>query len=514
MKADLSRAGLLIYLASFSPIQAAEFMGLGHLDGGGYRWSGSRAYDVSADGSVVVGQSNSDMDFPSLTVSGEPFRWTVAGGMESLGSISGGAFEGGANAVSADGSVIVGYDYSDPRYHAFRWTARDGRQILRLPPDSPYESQSAYSVSADGGVIVGNSFIPYFDDEYAAFRWTAQTGTARIPHTGGTSAGAVSADGEVVVGQIYPISLRYAAAWTEEGDWNQLRLKDPVMAWIVDDGWTLLEAGASLTESLASAASADGNVIVGIYDYTSVYPTALRWTASGDLDFLTDPDSDVFSHANDVSADGRVVVGTLGARLLDSGAEDHAYLWDEANGVRLVADVLSAEGMDLTEWELYTAKAVSADGTFIVGSGINPHGINEAWIANLGSEPVITPVPDIKINGADGPLTLTKGDQILLSLHLDTNGRSEPADWWLIGFSPYGTLYWTPRTSWTYQRLPAYQGRLRDLQDFRLPVISAEELAPGPYRLVFGVDLKMDGVIRRTRPPYAYSDYIDVMIVH
>ena len=54
---------------------ASLFMGLGDLPGGGFS---SFAYDVSADGSIVVGQG--------LSASGaEAFRWTMADGMIGLG---------------------------------------------------------------------------------------------------------------------------------------------------------------------------------------------------------------------------------------------------------------------------------------------------------------------------------------------------------------------------------------------------------------------------------------------
>ena len=44
----------------------------------------------------------------------------------------------------------------------------------------------------------------------------------------------------------------------------------------------------------------------------------------------------------------------------------------------------------------------------------------------------VVPVPDIKINKSDGPLTLTGEDTIQLSLHLDNNARTDFADWWLV----------------------------------------------------------------------------------
>ena len=59
------------------------------------------------DGSVIVGQSESDLSF-------EPFRWTSAGGIAPLRTLAGGAVSGSALDVTGDGKTVVGYAYSTP----------------------------------------------------------------------------------------------------------------------------------------------------------------------------------------------------------------------------------------------------------------------------------------------------------------------------------------------------------------------------------------------------------------
>jgi len=94
----------------------ASFQGLGDMPGGVFN---SRAFDVSADGSTVVGYS--------ISASGtEAFRWTLSGGMVGLGDLPGSSFESKANAVSADGSTIVGIGISASGPEAFRWTLSGG----------------------------------------------------------------------------------------------------------------------------------------------------------------------------------------------------------------------------------------------------------------------------------------------------------------------------------------------------------------------------------------------------
>jgi probable HAF family extracellular repeat protein len=81
---------------------------------------GSAAYDVSANGSVVVGDS---ADASGMN---RAFKWTAAGGMQNLSTIYGGSLGSGsyfvyANAVSADGLHIVGYGYNrrNSRYEGY-----------------------------------------------------------------------------------------------------------------------------------------------------------------------------------------------------------------------------------------------------------------------------------------------------------------------------------------------------------------------------------------------------------
>jgi uncharacterized membrane protein len=117
--------------------------GLGFLSG----TSSSKALAVNVDGSVIVGRSGN-----------LAFRWTATGGMQALGSIWSGAYE--ANAVSADGSLVVGWHGSS--YTAMIWDAAGEAMML-----SQYLSDrgvdlsgwsalyNAYGMSGDGRFIVG-----------------------------------------------------------------------------------------------------------------------------------------------------------------------------------------------------------------------------------------------------------------------------------------------------------------------------------------------------------------------
>ncbi len=87
-------------------------LNLGDLAGGVFD---SAANAVNADGSVVVGVGNSGNG-------NEAFRWTEGSGMVALGDLAGGSFYSYASAVNADGSVVVGFGTSVNGTEAFRWT--------------------------------------------------------------------------------------------------------------------------------------------------------------------------------------------------------------------------------------------------------------------------------------------------------------------------------------------------------------------------------------------------------
>ncbi len=224
-----------------SGVRAAEFIPLGDLSGGEYE---SSARGISADGTVVVGISSSDFDGKAVDGGSEAFRWTAETGMVGLGDFPGGFFRSRAWAVSADGSVVVGrsgssvWDSLNDGWgsEAFRWTAETGMVGLGDFSGGFFNS-SAGAVSADGGVVVGGGAKN--GPSVEAFRWTSAGGLVGL---GGYESKArdVSANGSVVVGR-----SREAFRWTSAGG-------------LVSLGFL---PGGDKSEALG--VSTDGNVVVG-----------------------------------------------------------------------------------------------------------------------------------------------------------------------------------------------------------------------------------------------------------
>jgi probable HAF family extracellular repeat protein len=170
---------------------------LDFLSGGSF----STAQAVSADGQVVVGYGTSSN---TTGHADEAFRWTASDGMlHSLGDLAGGAFNSRAFGVSPDGLVAVGESDSDRGFDAFRFT--DSIQSL-----GDFDA-TAHAASGDGSRIVGEADfgLGHLDE---AFVWDADHGLRRLAdvlsnelHADLTGwylgpAQGISADGNTVVG--------------------------------------------------------------------------------------------------------------------------------------------------------------------------------------------------------------------------------------------------------------------------------------------------------------------------
>lgn len=168
---------------------------IGSLRGPGFS---SAAFGVSGDGTIVVGHSASE------NAATRPIYWTAGGGMHEL---SPGATDvGSAQAISADGSTIIGIDSIGGAAHAFSWTGVN------------------YATATDLGSLGGGIAVPY----------------------------AVNADGSVIVGTAATIELSSRAFRYADGTMSDLNI-------------LLSETGADMTGLVlqnALSVSADGNYIV------------------------------------------------------------------------------------------------------------------------------------------------------------------------------------------------------------------------------------------------------------
>lgn len=347
MRLNVLCAALLAGGSALPAAAQTSFTGIGDLPGG---LTESSLEGVSDNGLVAVGTGN-------IAAGEVAVLWTASGGLVSLGVLPGGTTSR-AFGASADGSVIVGVSRA-PFNRAFRWTQAGGMVDLGLPVGRT--QAQAFAVSNDGSVVVGGAAD--FGGNEEAFRWTQAGGMVGLGDLPGgafrAEATGVSADGSVVVGRGTPASGQEAFRWTQAG--GMIGLGD-------------LPGGIFF--STAEGVSADGSVVVGRTSSASGFE-AFRWTQGSGMVGLGDlPGGSFDSLATAVSADGSVIVGSS-----DAGGIDGAFVWTQATGMQSLAAVLTSRGVNLGAWFLDSPSGISADGSVIIGTGTNPAGANEGWIA-------------------------------------------------------------------------------------------------------------------------------------
>jgi uncharacterized membrane protein len=276
---------------------------LGSLDG-----NSSRANDLSSDGRIIVGWDDGN------TGERRGARWV--NGVESLLDAPAGIFIGGAEAVTADGSVIVGGNAGNDfaRNRAYRWTEAHGGEIIgMLPNDDNLAGAYAFAVSDDGRIVVGASGASGRD----AFVWTRATGMFKLQDyllalgVQGLdgwildTALAISSDGRTIAGWGYigtPPFLR-VQSWVVDG----------LPAFVDRDGDSILDAVDNCT-FVANADQRDtdgdnyGNICDPDFDNNLIVDRA-------DLAYL----QSVF-HTSDPNADldGNGFVGPNDARVTEA----------------------------------------------------------------------------------------------------------------------------------------------------------------------------------------------------
>ena len=377
---------------------SATFLGLSDLSDGGFAsvandvavFLPSDEMDPDAANSVdavIVGQGNTPIGF-------EAARWTrdLDGNVTlkpALGELPGGNVFSEASAVNQDGTAIVGHSNAVDGDLAFLWTEANGMVSLGDLAGGRTFSIATDIASATSNIFVGVSASTLGDE---AVIWTVEDdGTVTLARlgdpVGGTAfsrANAVDDTGVVIVGQ----------GSTTQGD--------EAIVWAIDresESTTITELGdlpGGAFFSEATDVSSDGRVVVGV-GTTASGREAFRWTEDGGMTSLGQLiiDSDPYETlATGTNGDGSVVVG-----LAVNGSETVSFIWDEVNGMRRLQDVLVDEfDLDLTGWQLTEVNAAfdirtqpdvtpfSIEGDLtLVGTGINPSGNPEAWLATIPS---------------------------------------------------------------------------------------------------------------------------------
>jgi len=258
----------------------------------------STAYGISKDGKRIFGRGNGDVFF----------SWTAVGSMQEV------VTSGRLNALSDDGLVAVGHTIlnSDPPVEAITSIGGTTTRLGILSTTSGYPKSTAWAVSSDGTVVVGEttSDLTASQSDPEAFRWI-QSGMVGL-----------GLDVEV-----------------EGVDVTQKRTR-------------------------AITVSPSGDIIGG---YSTSYVDSVWshhifiWTqATGMVSVMSSPNEmEIIGMSDDAS----VIVG----RVRNLEGDWQHFRWTEARGMQAIFEWLSEAGIDTNPWTSASVTTVSADGNTIGG---------------------------------------------------------------------------------------------------------------------------------------------------
>ena len=339
---------LLVGLAGSGPVAAQQFVNLP---------LGSWANDITPDGEVVVGTYDYSKGFI--------WRWRVDAAPT---VIAGGNFSG----VSDDGTAACG-NILDPggsgETVAARWTAATGWQSLGYVPGTPTTCgggmSSAHDISGDGTTVVGLAWGSGCDG--VGFIWTEAGGMQLLQSlaNGHNRCSAISNDGSVLGGFAQGTFSRTPAYWSPD------------------------TSGAVLDSNFQGEVvgfNQDGSKSVGTKWFSgNNYSAFVRDRQSGVFTNLGQLQSSWAATASDLSEDASVIVGYDYFSL-----SRKAWVWTASDGIKSLKDRMTALGVTGVPANVLVCRAVSADGTVIVGGaeagGGGPFGI-AGFIAEIPGKP-------------------------------------------------------------------------------------------------------------------------------
>jgi len=271
------------------------------------------------------------------------FLWTKAGGMQDLGTLSGGTVSA-AQGINGDG-VVVGYsnEGGNPatNFEAVQWSAAG--VMTDLGTLSNGSASAAFAINASGE-IAGDSF-----NSLGIVKITSWSND-KIANLGGLSGAIFSAglainnDGEIAGESVYsygPPFTSHAFRWTGST--------------LVDLG-TLAGGITSMANGINNAGTAagqsDGTSTGGLWH-------AVKWNTSNEIEDLGVLTGGTYSVAFAIN-ESEVVVGY--GNISDNAA--HAMVWTSANGMQDLNDLIPAH----SGWVLINANAINGSGQ-ITGYG-------------------------------------------------------------------------------------------------------------------------------------------------
>ena len=365
----LTLAALLAALPAAAAPDKITDLGSLRNDNSGY----SNAMAINSDGSMVVGEANSDNNVGRATVwSGS--NWGTKTDLGTLKSDNSGWSS--AYAISQDGSVVAGHAHNDNGYsHAAVWSGSNWgtkTDLGTLKSDNSGYSY-VYAVSRDGSVVAGTAYNDNNEDRaivWSGSNWGTKTdlGTLKTNNSGASMVRAIINDGSVVAGMADNDNYEKRATVWSGSNWG-----------------TKTDLGTLRTDNLGDssvwAASSDGSLVFGDAENDNGDSHATVWSGSGwatktDLGTLKSDNSGE-SIALAASGDGSVVGGYAD----NDNGRNRATIWSGSNwATKTDLGTLKTDNSGRSE-----VSGISADGHFAVGQAVNDNNERRAVVWNLHS---------------------------------------------------------------------------------------------------------------------------------
>jgi uncharacterized membrane protein len=304
---------------------------------------------VSDDGSVVVG-NGVDSRFNDNTQQYEHsevgFRWEKSTGMVSLGTVEGGQGAWQAKAVSGDGQIIAGITLAPTLY-------------LKSGQNSKVVNSMGFvgAISGDGSTLVGSEGpIPGNFWILTGLTPGAIAGAeplVPVKLMDGAVPRAISHDGTVVAGFTGTMVFRWA-----------------------DEQMTTASGESGDLGASATGITSDGSLIVGTRITEGFLKRGFTWDGTGAIVDLP-MGSYQQTEAKGVTGDGELIVG----EAKDEFARRLAVAWKRQDNTYAAPELLGEDGTNtINNFTIATADAISRDGTVIVGKGAYSFGgANQAY---------------------------------------------------------------------------------------------------------------------------------------
>ena len=250
-----------------------------------------------------------------------------------------------ATSASTDAQIVAGALGDDVSRYATIWTNAGFAELLPVPAGT--NASEVWDMSPSGGVGIGFAAI----------------GTQGMPST------------QPVMGKPVKTSAQKGIIWNlDDGSFQEV---DPTTAGA--ESLVLSALSADGSSALAWAAYADDSTKAGLYDILGQSYTQLDAgdiNGDGQINFADQHDSAAYALSND----GAVIGGSY---TLPGGQETAAF-WSAATGYQMqdLLSYLSSQGATgLDGWHLTSITGISEDGTLFSGSGFNPAGQSDIWVA-------------------------------------------------------------------------------------------------------------------------------------